>query len=100
MHCRVLQTSLQPKLASGNALRDAVGEIAAMAETRESLAMLAFQQMDVTDPEFRRVTLEHWRAMLAEYASLLSEAAGMGELRSCDTSRLAKALLANCIHLG
>jgi AcrR family transcriptional regulator len=53
---------------------------------------LAFLQLDLADPEFSKLMLESSRQMLAGYRRLLDEAVEKGELRACDTSRLARAV--------
>jgi AcrR family transcriptional regulator len=82
----------------GNAL-DAViaaaSEIAEHVRTPEELANnLAFFQIDLSDPDFHRLALEHSRRVRAGYQSLLDEAIAVGELQPCDTAALASALQA------
>ena len=55
---------------------------------------LAFLQIDLSDPEFHRHMLEMSRRTEAGYRSLLDEAIGVGELKPCDTGRLARAISA------
>lgn len=55
---------------------------------------LAFLQMDVGDPEFRRVAVENSRRIHAGYVALLDDAVRAGELFPCDTTRLARAVSA------
>ena len=55
---------------------------------------LAFLQMDIGDPEFRRVAVENARRIHAGYEALLNEAVRAGELSSCDTTGLARAVSA------
>lgn len=63
--------------------------------TPEQLANgLAFLQMDVSDPEFHAFALEHSRQIIAGYRTLLDAAVAKGELRPCDTARLARAVTA------
>jgi AcrR family transcriptional regulator len=52
---------------------------------------LAFLQMDIADPAFRRVAVENARRIHAGYVALLDAAVAAGELRPCDTGRLARA---------
>jgi len=69
--------------------------VAAMAETPEMLSnSLAFLQMDLVDPDFHKHALVHSRAMQAGIKGLLDEAVRGGELRRCDTARLARAVQA------
>ena len=66
--------------------------MAAMAGTPEMLSnSLAFLQMDLVDPEFHKHALAHSRAMEVEMTRLLDEAVASGELKRCDTTRLARA---------
>ena len=68
-------------------------ETTVMCETPEALAnSLAFLEIDLTDPDFHRLALEHSRLTLAGYRQLLDEAIAAGELRPCNTTRLARAL--------
>jgi AcrR family transcriptional regulator len=67
--------------------------MAAMAPTPETLSnSLAFLQMDLVDPDFHRHALAHSRTMQAELKTLLDEAVASGEIRRCDTGRLARAV--------
>jgi len=64
-----------------------------MVETPEALAhSLAFLQMDLADPDFRRHAQRHAEAMRAEIRGLLDSAIERGELVSSDTRRLARAI--------
>ena len=61
--------------------------------TPEELAnSLAFLQIDITDPEFHRYTLEMSKKHLAGYKALLNEAIAAGELTPHDTTRMARAI--------
>lgn len=61
------------------------------ASTPESLANgLAYLQNDLTDPEFRAITLAQFKALQAETRKLLDEAVAARELMSCDTAELAR----------
>jgi AcrR family transcriptional regulator len=53
---------------------------------------LAFLQTDLSDPDFYELTLESSKRILAGYRTLLDEAVAAGELRPCDTARLARAV--------
>ena len=71
----------------------AASDMATHIRTPEELANnLAFFQIDLSDPEFHRLALEHSRRVRAGYRALLDEAMEAGELRSCDTEALASAL--------
>jgi AcrR family transcriptional regulator len=61
------------------------------ASTPESMANgLAYLQNDLTDPEFRAVTLAQFKALHAETRKLLDEAVAARELVKCDTAELAR----------
>lgn len=61
--------------------------------TPEELANgLAFLQMDIADREFRAHALESFRKTQAGYKALLDDAVRAGELRPCDTAKLAHAV--------
>jgi AcrR family transcriptional regulator len=80
------------------ALRAVADCMAGMANSPEELANhLAFLSIDLTDPEFHRYALEGARAMSAEMQSLLDAAVAAGELKQCDTARLAR-LVQNVLH--
>jgi AcrR family transcriptional regulator len=72
----------------------AVGDcMAAMAGTPEMMAnSLAFLQIDLTDPEFHRHAHAHSRATHVELKALIDEAVRAGELRRCNSARLARAV--------
>jgi hypothetical protein len=77
------------------AIFSAVEMMAQMAETPEALANhLAFLQIDLTDPDFHRLAVEHSRATEEGYRALLGEAVAAGELVHCDTARLARVITA------
>lgn len=61
------------------------------ASTPESMANgLAYLQNDLTDPEFRAITLAQFQAVEAETQNLLDEAVAAGQLVNCDTAELAR----------
>jgi len=60
----------------------------------ELVNLLAFLQIDLSDPEFRRPALMQSRHVLAGYEALLRDAIDVGELVSCDVPRVARALQA------
>lgn len=75
------------------ALEGVVDCMAQMARTPEALANgLAFFEMDLADPEFHRLALDHARQFRAELRALLDQAMRAGELRRCPASRLANAV--------
>src|SRR5262245_43242268 len=80
------------------ALRAYAECMAGMAPTPEELANhLAFLNMDLTDPEFHRLTLELSRGFQAELTALAEAGVAAGELVPCDTAGLAR-LLQEMVH--
>ena len=76
-----------------DALLEATTYLAKHTKSAEELANhLAFLQIDVTDPEFRKPMVEMSRATLAGYETLLDDAIAKRELIACDTKALARAL--------
>ncbi|HEX8393987.1 MAG TPA: helix-turn-helix domain-containing protein [Longimicrobium sp.] len=68
-----------------NALMDALaGEGGPMQTPEEVVNHLAFLQIDLTDPEFHALALQHARATLEEISALIEEATAAGELGDCD----------------
>jgi AcrR family transcriptional regulator len=55
---------------------------------------LAFLQMDISDREFRAYALESFEKTHAGYKALLDDAVKAGELKKCDTAKLAHAVAA------
>ena len=71
----------------------AATEFARATRTPEEMSNhLAFLQIDLSDPEFHRSMLELSRRTEAGYRALLDEAIDAGELVTCDTRRLARAV--------
>jgi AcrR family transcriptional regulator len=67
--------------------------------TPEELAnSLAFLQIDISDPDFYKHTLEMSRKTLAGYRALLTDAIAAGELKPHDTARMARAI--NAVAAG
>jgi AcrR family transcriptional regulator len=60
----------------------------------ELVNLLAFVQIDLSDPDFRRPALNQLRHLLAGYENLLRDAIDAGELVECDVRRVAYALQA------
>jgi AcrR family transcriptional regulator len=80
-----------PLAALTQALTDLPGDI----DSPERLANhLAFLQLDLADPEFRALAVEHARIMRTQIKRLLDEAMASGELRPCDTADLTEAVYA------
>lgn len=66
-------------------------ECSGFAATPESMANgLAYLQIDLTDPEFRAITLEQFKAIREETRKILDEAVAARELIPCDTADLAR----------
>jgi AcrR family transcriptional regulator len=75
------------------ALVAAATEMTRLTKTPEEMANhLAFLQIDLSDADFHRLALESSRGILAGYRALLREAVAAGELATCDTGRLARAV--------
>jgi AcrR family transcriptional regulator len=73
------------------ALVELYADCTSFAPTPEAVANgLAYLQIDLTDPDFHAITLAQFRAIRGETRSLLDEAVAAGELRKCDTARLAR----------
>jgi len=66
-------------------------ECSSFASTPESMVNgLAYLQNDLTDPEFRAITLAQFKALRAETKKLLDEAVAAREMVKCDTAELAR----------
>jgi len=77
---------LDAVFAAGTAMTQHMG-------TPEELAnSLAFLQIDISDPDFHKHTLEMSKKHLAGYRALLKEAIAAGELKPHDTARMARAI--------
>ena len=73
------------------ALMELYATCSGFAATPESMANgLAYLRNDVTDPDFRAVTLEQFKALREETCTLLDEAVAARELIPCDTAALAR----------
>jgi AcrR family transcriptional regulator len=67
---------------------------AEIASTPKEMANhLAFLQMDLTDPVFRKLTMELFRENEAAVAALLQEALDAREIKACEPKELAPVLL-------
>jgi AcrR family transcriptional regulator len=76
-----------------DALIAAATEMTRYVDTPEEMANhLAFLQIDLSDPDFYGLMLENHTRILAGYKALLDEAIRQGELMTCDTRRLARAV--------
>jgi AcrR family transcriptional regulator len=53
---------------------------------------VAFLQMDLSDPDFRRPALANSKQVLAGYEALIRDAIDAGELAACDAARVARTL--------
>jgi AcrR family transcriptional regulator len=79
------------------ALVAAATDITRYFDTPEEVANhLAFLQMDLSDPDFRRLMLISSKKTLEGYRRLLRDAVDAGHLFECDTERLARAITAIC----
>ena len=66
-------------------------ECSSFASTPESMVNgLAYLQNDLTDPEFRAITLGQFKALRGETRKLLDDAVAARELVKCDTAELAR----------
>jgi AcrR family transcriptional regulator len=73
------------------ALLAAATEMARFSATPEELAnSIAYLHIDLSDAEFHRYILESSRAMQRGYRALLDDAVAAGELKDCDTERVAR----------
>lgn len=77
------------------ALTSALTHLPGDIDTPERLANhVAFLQLDLADPEFRALAVEHARIMRTQIRRLLDEAVAGGELRPCNTADLTEAVYA------
>jgi len=75
------------------ALRAALGRLTSSVATPEAMAnSVAFLQIDLSDPDFHAEALDAMRRTRERIRELLGEAVAAGELRPCDTGRLAGAV--------
>ncbi|HEX2666545.1 MAG TPA: helix-turn-helix domain-containing protein [Candidatus Acidoferrum sp.] len=97
--CRAAPASVPPQFAAARAkyksalktLVELYVACSAFASTPESMANgLAYLQNDLSDPEFRAVTLAQFKVLQAETRKLLDEAVAERELVECDTAELAR----------
>jgi len=66
-------------------------ECSSFASTPEAMVNgLAYLQNDLTDPEFRAITLAQFKALREETRKLLDEAVAARELLKCDTAELSR----------
>lgn len=73
------------------ALFAAATEMARFSATPQELAnSIAYLHIDLSDAEFHRYILESSRAMQRGYRALLDDAVVAGELKGCDTERVAR----------
>ncbi len=75
------------------ALLSAATEMTRHVKSPEELAnFLSFLQVDLSDAEFHRLSLENSKRIHAGYGALLDEAVASGEIAPCDTKALARAV--------
>ena len=73
------------------ALIELYADCTSFAPTPEAMANgLAWLQNDLTDPDFHAITLAQFRAIRDETKKMLDDAIVAGELRNCDTGKLAR----------
>jgi AcrR family transcriptional regulator len=73
------------------ALIELYADCTSFAPTPEAMANgLAWLQNDLTDSDFRAITLEQFRAVRGETKKLLDDAVAARELHPCDTTQLAR----------
>jgi AcrR family transcriptional regulator len=76
-----------------DALLRAATHLARFTKSAEEMANhLAFLQIDVSDPDFRKPMLEMSKTTLHGYEMLLNDAIKKKQLRRCDTKALARAI--------
>jgi len=97
--CRTAPAGASQQFAAGRAkyksplkaLVELYVECSGFASTPESMANgLAYLQNDLTDPDFRAVTLAQFKVVRAETKKILDEAVAARELVKCDTAELAR----------
>jgi AcrR family transcriptional regulator len=86
------------RAAHASPLAALVGAATDMAEhvrsPEELVNSIAFLQIDLSDPEFRKPALAHSKHVLAGYEALIRDAVDAGELADCDAADLARAIQA------
>src|SRR5262249_20614105 len=97
--CRDAPAAVPQQFAAGRAkyksplkaLVELYAECSGFAATPEAIANgLAYLQNDLTDPDFRAITLAQFKALRAETKQFLEEAVAAHELIECDTAELAR----------
>ena len=97
--CSTAPTGIPEQFASGRdkyksplkALIELYVACSSFAPTPEAVANgLAYLQNDITDPDFRAITLAQFRAIHAGTKKILDEAVAARELVKCDTAQLAR----------
>jgi len=97
--CRTAPAGASQQFAAGRAkyksplkaLVELYVECSGFASTPESMANgLAYLQNDLTDPDFRAITLAQFKVVRAETKKILDEAVTARELVQCDTAALAR----------
>lgn len=87
---------LKPAAGCGSPLEALIAglcDLTSMVRSPETLANhLTFLQIDLSDPEFHVLTLTGARRLRGSVAGLVQDAVATGELRPCDTGRLASAV--------
>jgi AcrR family transcriptional regulator len=97
--CRTAPAGSTQQFAAGRAkyksplkaLLELYVECSSFASTPESVANgLAYLQNDLTDPDFRTITLAQFKVFRTETRKFLDEAVAVHELIECDTAELAR----------
>jgi AcrR family transcriptional regulator len=97
--CRTAPAAVPQQFAAGRAkyksplkaLVELYAECSGFASTPEAIANgLAYLQNDLTDPDFRAITLAQFKVLRAETRKFLDEAVAARELIACDTAELAR----------
>lgn len=86
---RVRAANTSPLAALTAAALDAAAHVKSPDELANSVAFL---QIDLSDPDFRRPALANSRRILAGYEALIKDAIAAGELVDCNPGRLARAI--------
>ncbi|HYL85057.1 MAG TPA: TetR/AcrR family transcriptional regulator [Candidatus Angelobacter sp.] len=97
--CRTTPAGASAQFAAGRAkyksplkaLIELYVECSSLAATPESMVNgLAYLQNDLTDPDFRAITLAQFKVLRAETKKILDEAVAARELAQCNTEELAR----------
>ena len=88
-----LRAASRRQRSPSRALVSGLVDMSARVAAPETMAnQIAFLQVDLSEPEFHRLALEHAIAVRAEIKALLDAAVAAGELKIDDTTRVAQAV--------